>query len=167
MNLEGINAWTENEAVESFRRCCGSGRWAATMAGLRPFESEPALLAAAERTWRSLDRSDWLEAFAAHPRIGDLSALAARFAATAVWSAAEQSGVTAAPDAVLHELAEGNALYEARFGYLFIVCATGKSAAEMLDLLRQRLAHTPEEEIAVAAAEQGKITRIRLEKLAP
>jgi 2-oxo-4-hydroxy-4-carboxy-5-ureidoimidazoline decarboxylase len=137
------------------------------MARLRPFDSETALLEAAERVWWGLSRLDWLEAFASHPRIGDVGALRARFTTTAAWSAGEQAGVAGAPERVLQELALGNDRYEARFGYLFIVCATGKTAEEMLALLQQRLAHDPDDEIRVAAAEQAKITRIRLERIAP
>ncbi len=167
MNLAQINAWTQDETRRAFLRCCGSSRWAGEMVRLRPFDSEDALFAAGERIWNSLDRADRLEAFAAHPRIGDLTALRAKFATTAEWAAAEQGAVAAANEQVLRELADGNARYEERFGYLFIVCATGKSAEEMLELLRRRLSHIPSAEIEIAAAEQWKITRIRLEKLAP
>jgi 2-oxo-4-hydroxy-4-carboxy-5-ureidoimidazoline decarboxylase len=137
------------------------------MAGLRPFDSETALFEAAERVWWNLPRLDWLETFASHPRIGDVDALRTRFAETASWSAREQAGAAGAPEEVLRTLALGNDEYEARFGYLFIVCATGKTAEEMLALLRQRLSHDPDLELMVAAAEQAKITRIRLERIAP
>ncbi|MEA2632199.1 MAG: 2-oxo-4-hydroxy-4-carboxy-5-ureidoimidazoline decarboxylase [Chloroflexota bacterium] len=165
MNLDRVNAWTADEARAEFRRCCGSARWAETMESLRPYASEAALLDAAERTWRDLPRIDRLEAFSAHPRIGDLDALRARFAATADWSAQEQGGVAGAPEEVLRGLVEGNRQYEERFGYLFLVCATGKSAAAMLELLRGRLSNDPDEEIANAAAEQAAIMRLRLERM--
>jgi 2-oxo-4-hydroxy-4-carboxy-5-ureidoimidazoline decarboxylase len=167
MNIAEINCWTDQEACEQFRRCCGSSRWSESMARLRPFGSAAALLAAAEREWWELAQSDWLEAFAAHPRIGDMTALKARYAATASWASAEQAGVAGADDGVLHELAELNDRYQAHFGYIFLVCATGKSAGEMLALLRDRLHNRPDDEIRIAAAEQMKITRIRLEKIAP
>jgi 2-oxo-4-hydroxy-4-carboxy-5-ureidoimidazoline decarboxylase len=167
MNLEQINTWAEQDAVEKFRRCCGSSRWSDRMARKRPFQSEASLFAAAEQTWWGLAQSDWLEAFAAHPKIGDTAALKAKFAATAAWSAAEQAGVATAVDDVLDELAALNHRYEARFGYIFIVCATGKSAGEMLTLLRARMHNTALEEIKFAAAEQWKITQIRLEKITP
>ncbi len=112
-------------------------------------------------------RADWLEAFGAHPKIGDLDALRAKFAATAAWTAHEQAGAHGAPDDLLRELAEENCRYEARFGYIFIVCATGKTAGEMLTVLKARLTNYPAEEIKIAAGEQAKITRIRLEKIAP
>ena len=165
--MSTINGWAEDEAIAAFRRCCGSVRWAERMARLRPFDSEDALFDAAERTWWALDRDDWLEAFAAHPRIGDRDALRARFAATADWSAREQAGVDSTAEDLLQALDDGNQQYHDRFGYIFIVCATGKTADEMLALLRERLPNNPDPEIRIAAAEQAKITRIRLEKLAP
>jgi 2-oxo-4-hydroxy-4-carboxy-5-ureidoimidazoline decarboxylase len=163
--LERIDTLPAPEALAAFRRCCGSRRWAEAMAQGRPYGDEPTLLAAAERAFGPLSREDWLEAFAHHPRIGDRDALAARFPATAGWSAAEQGGVSAAGADVLDALLEGNRAYEARFGHVFIVCATGKSAAEMLELLRERLSNAPEAELAIAGAEQRKITAIRLKKL--
>jgi 2-oxo-4-hydroxy-4-carboxy-5-ureidoimidazoline decarboxylase len=167
MNLARINAWDDDEAIAAFRRCCGSTRWAEQMSRRRPFDSEAALFEAAGRVWWALDPADWLEAFAAHPRIGDRDALRARFAATAAWSAREQAGVDGAPEEVLAALAAANDRYHERFGYIFIVCATGKTAEEMLALIRERLANDPEVEIQTAAAEQARITRIRLEKIAP
>jgi 2-oxo-4-hydroxy-4-carboxy-5-ureidoimidazoline decarboxylase len=167
MNLAAINAWSHDEAIVAFRRCCGSTRWAERMARLRPFDSEASAFEAAERTWWGLDPADWLEAFAAHPRIGDRDAMRAKFAATAAWSAREQAGVDGATEDVLQALADDNARYQERFGYIFIVCATGKTAEEMLALIRERLLNDPESEIRIAAAEQAKITRIRLEKLTP
>jgi 2-oxo-4-hydroxy-4-carboxy-5-ureidoimidazoline decarboxylase len=135
------------------------------LASLRPFASEEALFATVDEVWRGLDRTDRLDAFAAHPRIGDINALRTKFASTAAWAAGEQAGVAGASDQVLHALAQGNQEYEARFGYFFIVCATGKTADEMLALLRGRLGNEPDAELAVASAEQAKITRIRLRKL--
>jgi 2-oxo-4-hydroxy-4-carboxy-5-ureidoimidazoline decarboxylase len=135
------------------------------MESLRPYTSEAALCDAAERTWWDLARPDWLEAFAAHPRIGGIDALRARFAATAAWSAIEQSGVAGAAEEVLRALDEGNRRYEEKFGYIFIVCATGKTAAEMLERLLRRLANDPVDEIMNAAAEQAAITRLRLERI--
>jgi 2-oxo-4-hydroxy-4-carboxy-5-ureidoimidazoline decarboxylase len=167
MNPAQINAWTEDEATAVFRRCCGSTRWSERMTRLRPFDSGVSLFEAAERAWWALAPADWLEAFAAHPRIGDRDALRARFAATAAWSASEQSGVVGASEEVLDALADANDRYHERFGYIFIVCATGKTAEEMLALIRERLSNDPEVEFRTAAAEQAKITRIRLEKSAP
>jgi allantoinase len=165
VRLDRLNMLAPDEAAVELLRCCGSRRWAERMSTLRPFASEEALFQAADEVWSMLDRDDRLEAFAAHPRIGDLDALRARFASTARWAAGEQAGVAGAPEPVLQALAQGNRDYEARFGYLFIVCATGKTADEMLGLLRGRLGNDPDAELAVASAEQAKITRIRLGNL--
>jgi 2-oxo-4-hydroxy-4-carboxy-5-ureidoimidazoline decarboxylase len=167
MNLQVINAWTEDDARASFKKCCGSTRWSEEMARLRPFDAGAALLEAAEKTWWGLSEPDWLEAFASHPRIGDMDALRARFAATAAWTSHEQAGALGASADLLRELADLNRRYEERFGYIFIVCATGKTAEEMLELLRHRLSNDAESEIRLAAGEQIKITRIRLERIAP
>jgi 2-oxo-4-hydroxy-4-carboxy-5-ureidoimidazoline decarboxylase len=166
MNLARINGWSGEEARVELLRCCASRRWAEAMEVLRPFAIEAAVIDAAGRVWWELERSDWLEAFAAHPRIGDLDALRARFAATAAWSMSEQAGMCGAPEDVLRRLADGNRAYEERFGYIFIVCATGKSATKMLALLEGRLGNAPGDEIQIAAAEQAKITRLRLERIA-
>ncbi len=129
------------------------------MIAARPFSDDRAVIEAAERTWRALDRADRLEAFAAHPRIGDRDVRER-------WSRAEQSGVASASDDVLAELAASNAEYERRFGHVFLICASGLTAEEMLRALRGRLENEPEVELEVASAEQAKITRLRLERLA-
>lgn len=165
MILDHLNTLPEDEAEAVFRRCCGAARWARQMTARRPFATPEALFAMADEIWARLSRDDWLEAFAHHPRIGDLESLRTRFASTRAWAAGEQAGAATASEAVLHALAEGNRAYEERFGYIFIVCATGKSADEMLGLLRARLPNDPAAELHVAAAEQRKITRLRLEKL--
>jgi len=175
--LARIDSLTEPQALAAFLRCCGSRRWAEAMLHGRPYGDEPALMAAAERAFAPLALADWREAFSHHPRIGDRGAFAARFpptssgstsdlrGQTAGWAAAEQGGVAAAGEDVLDALVLANRDYEARFGYIFIVCATGKSAEEMLALLRQRLPNDPAAEFQNAAAEQRKITAIRLKKL--
>ncbi len=165
MTLNALNDLAEPDARAAFGRCCGAARWVAAMCDARPFATRAELLDAADRADASLGRPDWLEAFRHHPRIGDVAALREKFAATAVWAGDEQRGAAAASDAVLEALARGNRAYEERFGYIFIVCATGKSAAEMLALLEARLGNAPERELAIAAAEQAKITRLRLDKL--
>lgn len=119
-------------------------------------------MVAARDEWFGLAPGDWLEAFRQHPKIGDRSALRARFPHTAHMSAHEQRGVDAASDTLLDALAEGNRVYEEKFGFIFIVCATGKTAAEMLGLLRARLANQADREIRAAAGEQAKITELRL-----
>jgi 2-oxo-4-hydroxy-4-carboxy-5-ureidoimidazoline decarboxylase len=166
IDLDYINSLAEPEAKAAFLKCCGAPRWAERMARRRPYRSEPELLESARQIWRTLERADWLQAFDAHPKIGE-GDLKGKFAKTAAWSAAEQAGLAGAPDALLQALADGNRAYEARFGYIFIVCASGKTAAEMLALLEQRLKSNPEDELHVAALEQEKITFLRLQKMTP
>jgi len=165
VNLERLNSWTKTEAKSALLRCCGASRWAEELADCRPFLSEQELFDAAERLWQGLDRDGWLEAFAAHPKIGDLNALRAKFSNTAAWSVGEQAGLADAVDAVFGALARLNRLYEEKFGYIFIICATGKTAAEMLALLEERLKNDPDRELSIAAGEQTKITQLRLRKL--
>ena len=153
------------DAVEELLRLCGSRRWAEAVADARHFASPAALLHAAERAFDELERDDWLEAFAAHPRLGDRDALRAKFASTATWAAGEQAGAAAADDATLDALAQANRDYEARFGHIFLLCATGKSAAQMLADLRGREHNPPDIELAIAAEQQRAITRLRLPKL--
>jgi 2-oxo-4-hydroxy-4-carboxy-5-ureidoimidazoline decarboxylase len=162
-----LNAASKDEAAAALLRCSGSTRWVERVMVRRPFASDSELRAVAEAAWGGLDRADYLEAFARHPRLGaDLSRLRERFAQDQRWSAQEQSGVTQADEATLEALRAGNAAYEARFGFVFLVCATGKGANEVLTLLEQRIGNDPETELGVAAAELAKITRLRLEKLA-
>lgn len=144
------------------RVCCGSARWIERMLAERPFGSSERALRLARDEWFSLEPSDWQEAFAHHPRIGDLDALRTRFAATGSISEKEQAGVTDAAASTLGALLEGNRAYEARFGYIFIVCASGKTAAEMLDILHGRLGNDPTDEIRIAAEEHAKICERRL-----
>ena len=150
------------EARRLLTSCCGAARWVERMLARRPFGSRDTLVGAARDEWFALTPADWREAFAHHPKIGDREALARRFAATRHLSAREQSGVDSASDDALAKLADGNRAYEVRFGYIFIVCATGKSASEMLDLLESRMSNDAATELRVAAGEQAKITELRL-----
>jgi allantoicase len=164
---EVLNALPLEEARAALLRCCGATRWAGWLLTQRPFASTEALYKAAAGVWTQMEKADMLEAFSHHPEIGaDIEQLRARFASTASWSSTEQAGVAAADEATLEALRDGNVRYRERFGYVFLVCATGKTAAEMLALLKARLAHDADAELRVAAAEQAKITRLRLEKLA-
>ncbi len=165
MTLDAFNRLEPQAAIDELMRCCGSLRWATIMASSRPFRSEQDLYDAADRVWESLTSEDWLEAFGHHPRIGDVEGLRSKFATTRAWASNEQAGAAVASDEVLEALAAGNRAYEERFGYIFIVCATGKGADEMLAILRDRLDNDPKTELPVAAREQSKITRLRLEKL--
>jgi OHCU decarboxylase len=162
--LEAFNGDPQT-ARQHLIHCCGSTRWVEAMLGERPFESPQHLYDCASDCWRKLRREDWLEAFSRHPRIGEAPARRALDAAERLWAEKEQSGAAAAGNSVRAALAEENRPYEDKFGYVFIVCATGKSGEEMLSLLRMRLSNEAEVELAIAAAEQEKITRIRLERL--
>ncbi|RYZ04269.1 MAG: allantoicase [Myxococcales bacterium] len=164
--LDRLNSATEADARDALSRCCGAARWVEAMVAARPFSSARALLQAAADAWRSLQARDYLEAFSHHPEIGsDLDELRRKFSRTAELSRSEQAGAASASEETLVALRRQNQAYRERFGYAFIVCATGKSAEEMLGLLEQRLLHSPELEIVLAAAEQAKITQLRLEKL--
>lgn len=165
MTIDELNRLDEHALQEALGRCCGATAWVEKMLGIFPVESKEILLEEAERIWHDCVEADWREAFGHHPRIGDLDSVKKKFALTGQWAAGEQSGVKDATDAVLKQFAMGNEEYERRYGYIFIVCATGKSAAEMLDLLKERLGNAPEVEIRIAVGEQNKITRLRLEKL--
>jgi 2-oxo-4-hydroxy-4-carboxy-5-ureidoimidazoline decarboxylase len=163
-----LNALSDEAARQALERCCAAQRWVNALLEQRPFDSALALFTAAERSFAELGRDDYLEAFAHHPQIGaSLADLRARFPATSAWSSAEQAGVSDASDETLLSLRAANAEYLARFGHIFIVCASGKTAKEMLSLLEARLDNPPDVELRIAAAEQAKITRLRLEKLAP
>jgi OHCU decarboxylase len=164
LTLDQLNALPGEDATNSLLRCCGSTEWARRMVSRRPFRTPEDLESAADEVWRSLDGADWLEAFAAHPRIGEREMPAAA-AATSGWAVHEQSGAREATSETLARLATANREYEDRFGYRFIVCATGKNASEMLVMLEQRLPNNPDVELAVAAEEQRKITQLRLNKL--
>ncbi|WP_151085732.1 2-oxo-4-hydroxy-4-carboxy-5-ureidoimidazoline decarboxylase [Hymenobacter baengnokdamensis] len=165
MTLSDLNALSPAARAEALATCCGATAWVAALDQQFPFDSAAALYEAAERTWYNLSEADWREAFTHHPKIGDVKALQVKFASTATWAAGEQGAVKQASQETLAALAAGNEAYELKFGYIFIVCATGKSADEMLALLQARLPHEPNQEIHVAMGEQAKITRLRLEKL--
>jgi 2-oxo-4-hydroxy-4-carboxy-5-ureidoimidazoline decarboxylase len=165
MTLTELNDLPPTGLADALRKCCGATAWVSAMLQIFPVADAETLLREATTSWYSLSEADWREAFTHHPKIGDLNSLKEKFASTSTWATGEQGAVTQAPQQVLEALAAGNEAYEQKFGYIFIVCATGKSAEEMLGLLQARLPNSPEEEIHVAMAEQDKITRIRLEKL--
>ena len=164
-SINRLNELSVDDAEVEFLKCCGSTRWAQTLAGARPFQSIDELLAKAGDVWWSLDQAEWLEAFRAHPKIGEKKAAKDQSEQAQKWSAAEQSGAAGADAAVKLALAEGNLEYEKRFGFIYIVCATGKTSEQMLTILQQRLRNDREAELRTAAEEQRKITRLRLEKL--
>jgi len=151
-------------AVDEILPCCGSRAWADGMVGRRPLPDEAALLGASDETWRSLAESDWREAFRSHPRIGESQAPKAAFERSVAWSAQEQQNVASADDSIKMALAEGNREYERRFSRIFIVCATGKSPAEILKILQRRMKNEEHTELQEASDEQRQITQIRLKK---
>jgi 2-oxo-4-hydroxy-4-carboxy-5-ureidoimidazoline decarboxylase len=165
MTLQELNNLDKAQLKEVLKRCCGSRAWVNKVAANFPVENKENLMDIVEKVWFTCEEQDWLEAFRHHPKIGDLNSLKEKFAVTSQWAAGEQSGVQKASEEILHQLAEGNQLYEEKFGYIFIVCATGKTAEEMLSMLQSRLPNKPEEEIKIAMIEQNKITKLRLEKL--
>ena len=144
--------------------CCGSEAWAAAVAAERPFADQESLLNAAERIWFSLAASDWQQAFDSHPRIGERDAQHSATARSLAWSAAEQSAAMRAGQAERDALREANRRYEQRFGRIFIICARGRSAGEILAELQRRLGNSAEEELREAAREQAKITELRLKQ---
>ena len=158
------NAAPQDVAATEILPCCGSKTWASEMAARRPVPDESALIAASDETWRGLNESDWMEAFNSHPRIGESGAPNPSADRSATWAMQEQKKVADADDAIKIALAEGNREYENKFGRIFIVCATGKSAAEVLEALRRRLQSDPRTELYEAAEQQRQITQVRLRK---
>jgi 2-oxo-4-hydroxy-4-carboxy-5-ureidoimidazoline decarboxylase len=163
--IHWLNGLPFDEAKAEFLRCCGSNRWADAMARARPFKDIAAVYAEAGWLWSQTGPDDWREAITHHPRIGDVEKLRERFKATGAWSQQEQQGMQGAGEDVIQALADGNREYEARFGFTFLICATGKNAREMLEHLRDRMSNPPALELRIAAGEQAQITRLRLEKL--
>jgi OHCU decarboxylase len=163
--LDRLNSLASNEAEKEFLKCCGSGDWARRMVNQRPFASVEQLIETADRIWWSLEPQDWLEAFHSHPKIGEKKAVAATSVDAQRWSESEQSGTREAAYETMDALAQLNREYEEKFGHIFIICATGKTSEEMLANLRDRFRNDPSEELRIAAGEQAKITRLRLNKL--
>lgn len=162
--LASWNRLSTEEAEREILACCGSAAWARAVTARRPLADEAAVVAASDEAWSSLETADWMEAFSRHPRIGERKAPQLASAQSAAWSAQEQKRVATAGDAIQLALAEGNREYERRFNRVFIVCATGKSASEILEILRRRLRNDDLTELREAAKEQRSITNIRLKK---
>jgi OHCU decarboxylase len=160
-----LNAANGFAAEAEFLKCCGSKNWAQRMVASRPHHTVDELISNAERIWWSLDAQDWLEAFRSHPKIGEKQAAAQTAVEAQRWSEDEQSGIRNSASYILSELTQLNTDYERKFGYIFIICASGKSSEEMLTILRERLGNRPEAELRIAAEEQAKITQLRLRKL--
>lgn len=163
MTLEEFNSLPTANAESALLDCCGSTRWTKRIAAMRPFDTTTALYAATDAVWQQMDREDILEAFSHHPQIGQKASSGSE--SHRRWSEGEQTGARSAAEYVWVRMAEGNRSYFDKFGYIYIVCATGKSAEEMLALLEQRLQNDPVRELPIAAEEQRQITRLRLQKL--
>lgn len=163
MTLAEFNALPPARAEAILMDCCGCARWAMNVTVQRPFASMKALFDAADQNMQTLSREDWLEAFSHHPQIGEKAAAGSE--SHRRWATGEQAGARVATEDVKTRLARGNREYYSKFGYIYIVCATGKSAEEMLALLEERLQNDAARELPIAAEQQRRITRVRLEKL--
>lgn len=167
-----LNALPGADLDAALRKCCGSTRWVESMRECTPFADDDEVFTTADRVWEALGPEDWLEAFAHHPRIGDRipPAPADRdhddTPTSADWAQKEQAGMDSAVAEVRERLLRGNQEYEERFGHVFLICATGRSAESMLAALEERILHDADTELRIAAVEQAKITRLRLKKLA-
>lgn len=165
MNIEQFNQLDSAEAEALLLQSCAAKSWVRQMVRRRPYASAAALLDTADRVWSRMEENDWLEAFDGHPRIGDPDSLKAKYRDTHAMAGGEQSGVKLASEQVIEQLADANREYFERFGFIFIICASGKTAEEMRDSILQRQNNTRQQELVIAAAEQAKITAIRLRKL--
>lgn len=168
LKVEGcafINQLSTAQALQTFMQCNTSHQWCERMEQSRPFPNKQSILETADEHWKLSTEADLLEAFEGHPEIGDVTTLREKYRNTEKLAEHEQSGVISASENTLHLLAQGNQDYKDKFGFIFIVCASGKSAEEMLKLLQQRLPNSREKELQNAAEEQRKITRIRLQKI--
>lgn len=164
-DLAWLNSLPHDEAVKTLLQCCGSRRWANEVADARPYANSAALAQKIHDVWWSLAPDDWLEAFRSHPKIGEKKAAAPVSTRSSEWSGQEQAGITGATRETVDALAALNWAYEQKFGFIFIICATGKTSEEMLAALKQRLENDAETELPIAAAEQSRITELRLKKL--
>ncbi len=165
MSVANFNQFRPEDAVRILEQCCTSKRWIEQLVSSRPFPNREALLRKADDIWRQLEEEDYLEAFSGHPKIGDMKSLKEKYSNTKALAADEQSSLVAASESVIINLMQKNEEYEKKFGFIFIVCATGKSAADMLSILLSRLSNSREVELRNASEEQRKIYQLRLEKL--
>ena len=163
--LRRLNILQPPEAEAEFLKCCGSRNWARQMSQQLPFRHHRELLKSAEEVWWSLSPEDWLEAFRSHPKIGEAKPANQTSATSLEWSGKEQAGISNVNADTRQSLAELNRRYEEKFGFIYIVCATGKSSDQLLTILQERLRNDPESELTIAAREQAKITELRLDKL--
>ncbi|HHL31400.1 MAG TPA: 2-oxo-4-hydroxy-4-carboxy-5-ureidoimidazoline decarboxylase [Oceanospirillales bacterium] len=165
MNIQQFNQLPATEAMAELQKCCGSENWIKAMLAQRPYSDKQSLHQSCDKVWATVSEKDILEAFSHHPQIGDVESLKKKFTSTANWASNEQQGAQQATDETLNALKKGNEDYLNKFGFIFIVCATGKSAQQMLDMLNERLSNDQAIELHIAAAEQNKISHLRLDKL--
>lgn len=165
MNLKELNSLSKNLLQVELTKCCGSSTWVNKMIEKFPFPNASGFYTKAKEIWDECLPKDWLEAFEHHPKIGDIGSLKKKFENTSQWASSEQAAVKEANQNTLQLLAQKNQEYEKKYGYIFIVCATGKTADEMLNLLLKRLKNNKKEELLIAKDEQNKITQLRLQKL--
>lgn len=165
MTVSEFNQLSEEQAFDTLFSCCGSSDWARQLVAKRPFSTLDALKKESDLIWLFSKEPDWMEAFSHHPKIGDRASLESKFAKTKSWASGEQSGVDSATTDVISALAIANADYERKFRFIFIVCATGKSAEELLRMMKERLNNKRDQELLIAMQEQNKITHIRFDKL--
>lgn len=165
MSLDELNEATEEQAYTFFERCCCAPNWIKYMIKARPFIDTASLLATSEKRFEQLSEQDYLAAFLGHPQIGDLNTLHEKYANTSGTASNEQAGMSQADTKVLEEMMQLNSAYVEKFGFIFIVCASGKSALEMLTLIKNRIGNCYDTELKIAGKEQAKITTIRLEQL--
>jgi len=163
--LNRLDQMSTEEAENVLRQCCGATLWCRKMVEMRPFVQATCLHDAADRVFDQFLDDDWIEAFECHPKIGDLESMKLKFAGNDRWSSGEQSGICQADQDTLRALVELNRTYQAKFGYIFIICASGKSAAQMLAAIRDRIVHDPATELKIAAEQQRQITHLRIDKL--
>jgi len=165
MTIDEFYSLPEEVRRHELFKCCGCSSWVTQMLNKPRAMDLDEVMDQAKLAWRTSSKADWLEAFSHHPKIGDIESLKEKFASTAQWALGEQESVKAAPQNVIAALAEENRRYEDKFGFIFIVCATGKSSEEMLVALQHRLKNSSTEELQIAAQEQLKITKLRIQKL--
>jgi 2-oxo-4-hydroxy-4-carboxy-5-ureidoimidazoline decarboxylase len=165
MQIQELNQMSRADAYATLMQCCAATRWIDEVLEMRPYSSVKVLLHAAEVCWASMKEPDYLEAFDGHPKIGDPASLKAKYVSTHTMASNEQASVQQASEKIIMDFASCNQAYEDKFGFIFIICATGKSADEMLSSIRARLVNNRDKELQIAAIEQGKITSLRIEKL--
>jgi len=165
MNLRQLNHMPTHFLRDELQGCCGAKNWVNTMIAQHPYDSEGALHEISDKAWSRCSEADYKEAFTHHPKIGDIESIKKKFASTSHWSSGEQAGVDEADTELMEDLVQMNDKYEAKFGFIFIVCATGKTAPEMLEMVKERINNEAYEEIHIAAEEQRKIMHIRINKL--